>query len=174
MPEKYIIDGYNVIFASGALKETAGGDLEAARTAFISWLEDFSRGREIEIEVVFDAAGTDDPVNRLKRSEHLTVIYTARGQTADSYIEREAYMSKDREIGEVAVVTGDYLQQKIILGTGLLRVTPKEFLAELDEFLSRFEPDLKRHRKKPWRVRLDRRISEKEMKKLENLQKKSL
>ncbi|MBN2168715.1 MAG: NYN domain-containing protein [Actinobacteria bacterium] len=174
MPDKYMIDGYNVIFASGTLKEIADDDLESARACFISWLEEFSSGKEMKIELVFDAAKTSDPVNREERSEHLTVIFTAKGQTADSYIEREAYLSKDRNIGEVAVVTGDYLQQKIVLGTGVLRVTPKEFLAELDEFLSRFEPDMKWHSKKPWRVRLDRRISEKEKKKLDNFRKNSL
>lgn len=162
MPEKYIVDGYNVIFAAGPLGELAHKSLEAARDQFISRLEVFASEREVHLEVVFDAGKTGDPANSEKRGDFLTVTYTAPGQTADSYIEREAYALREQKTGEVAVVTGDYLQQKIVLGTGLLRVTPGEFLADIGDSLDRHENELRQQRLKPWRVKLERRISENE------------
>lgn len=166
MPEKYIIDGYNVIFAGGPLEELARKSLEAARDQFVTRLEVFATEREVCLEVVFDAGRTGDPATSEKRGEFLTVTYTAPGQTADSYIEREAYVIRERKTGDVAVVTGDYLQQKMILGTGLLRVTPREFLADIGESMDRFKDDLSQRRRKPWMVKLERRISENERKAL--------
>ena len=57
------------------------------------------------------------------------MVYTKEKQTADSYIERVTY-----EIAEehtVRVVTSDYQEQLVILGSGGLRVSAREFYSEI-------------------------------------------
>lgn len=59
----------------------------------------------------------------------LTLVYTIRGETADSYIERVvAHLPKYRQ---VRVATSDGLEQSQILSTGAARMTSRELLMEL-------------------------------------------
>ena len=59
----------------------------------------------------------------------VTVVYTKERQTADSYIERTTYEIADNH--SVRVVTSDYQEQLVILGSGGLRVSAREFYAEI-------------------------------------------
>ena len=59
----------------------------------------------------------------------VTVVYTRERQTADAYIERTTYEISDEH--SVRVVTSDYQEQLVILGSGGLRVSAREFYAEI-------------------------------------------
>ncbi|MGN0532313.1 MAG: NYN domain-containing protein, partial [Eubacterium sp.] len=53
-------------------------------------------------------------------------------ETADMYIEKATHQLAKKN-NKVRVVTSDALEQIIILGNGALRVSSKEFLAEIKE-----------------------------------------
>ena len=57
------------------------------------------------------------------------MVYTKEKQTADAYIERVTYEIASEHT--VRVVTSDYQEQLIILGSGGLRVSAREFYAEI-------------------------------------------
>ena len=127
--EYLIIDGYNLIFAWDELRRRAELDLSLARDELIRIACNYSAMRRCRVIVVFDAykrAGADRDLTELGR---VSVIYTKESQTADSYIEKTTYdMAKDCF---VRVVTSDMQEQLVILGNGALRVSPKEFIAEV-------------------------------------------
>jgi predicted RNA-binding protein with PIN domain len=61
------------------------------------------------------------------------VVYTKEAETADAYIERVTYQIAEEHT--VRVVTGDYQEQLIILGSGGLRVSAREFYLEIMDTL---------------------------------------
>ena len=61
----------------------------------------------------------------------VSVVYTKESQTADAFIERTTYEISDEH--SVRVVTSDYQEQLVILGSGGLRVSAREFYAEILE-----------------------------------------
>lgn len=157
MSGKMIVDGYNLIYASDRLRSLLEDDIEAARESLLVELVEYCAREEREMEVVFDAAGTDGAASRESRSDLLTVTFTAGGKTADSYIEGLAYRGK---VGEekTTVVTSDYQQQRIASGAGLLRMSSREFLEEIRDSGERWRAELKARGARRRRVRLDERI----------------
>ncbi|MBQ5413729.1 MAG: NYN domain-containing protein [Schwartzia sp.] len=125
--EHYIIDGYNVIHSWPELERLSKGELAEARDRLIHVMQEYGAYENFDVTIVFDALFTTDEAHEEKRGRHLTVIYTAPGETADSYIERLAYESV-REEREVHVVTSDGAEQSVILGAGAYRLPSRELL----------------------------------------------
>lgn len=128
MGEHLIVDGYNVIFAwSETSDELKKNGLESARNRLINILINHTALTGIETTIVFDAAKTKDSRHEVENTFGLRVIYTIEGETADNLIEK---LSKElSRLGTVYVATSDWLEQRIILGHGAFRLTPKELLS---------------------------------------------
>ncbi len=123
--EHFIVDGYNVINAWPELIALQK-DLSEARDRLIHALAEYGAYEKYDVTVVFDALFTADAEHYEKLSDHLDIIYTGEGETADSYIERLAYDSVRRG-REVHVVTSDGAEQAVILGAGAYRISSLEF-----------------------------------------------
>ena len=84
----YLIDGYNLLFATGRLLPRAGrGALEASRKWLLVEVVRWHGAGASEVTVVFDAAGAP-PGTPAARERHGDVnVLFARGQTADDLIE---------------------------------------------------------------------------------------
>ena len=124
-----IVDGYNFIFANPPLAKLGEMDISLARDTVIRLMCDYTSFRKSKAIVVFDGykrAGSDGSVEEIGG---VTVIYTKEKQTADAYIEKTTYDISDKHT--VRVVTSDMQEQYIILGAGGLRVSCREFWAEL-------------------------------------------
>ena len=128
--EHYIIDGYNVIHAWPELDALAHGELAEARDRLIHVLSEYGAYQKYDVTIVFDALFTNEDVHDEKRGKHLEIVYTAEGETADSYIERLAYESV-RAGREVHVVTSDGAEQSVILGVGAYRLPSRELRREV-------------------------------------------
>lgn len=128
--EHYIIDGYNVIHSWPELERLSKGELAEARDRLLHVLTEYGAYKHFDVTVVFDALFTTDEAHEEKKARHVTVIYTAPGETADSYIERLAYESV-REGREVHVVTSDGAEQSVILGAGAYRLPSRELLKQV-------------------------------------------
>ena len=90
---------------------------------------DYAAYRKCRVIIAFDAYKRRGGEGSVEEIGPVTVVYTKESQTADSYIERTTY-----EIAEehsVRVVTSDYQEQLVILGSGGLRVSAREFYSEI-------------------------------------------
>jgi small GTP-binding protein len=124
-----IIDGYNFIFANDEWRRLAETDISLARDALTRIMCDYSAFRRVRVYIVFDAYKRGGGEGSVERCGDVSVIYTKENQTADSYIEKTAHDLADGH--SVRVVTSDFNEQLIILGVGALRVSAREFYAEL-------------------------------------------
>jgi predicted RNA-binding protein with PIN domain len=129
MKELLIIDGYNVIFSYPEYKKLMKLNPELARARFIEDLVEYRAFQDIDILVVFDATRVDFSVNRRSKILGVGVMFTAKGKTADSVIEKLVFKKSERE--KVTVVTSDYLEQKIVFGKGVWRKTPGELVQDM-------------------------------------------
>lgn len=167
----YIIDGYNVMHADEALTSLMEQDLEAARDSLVRALSDFSASEGVRTELVFDAGRRQGGIASKQAGKWLTVTYTAQGQSADDYIEKLVYSGKQARGSTRIVVTGDYAQQRIVQGAGLLRMSPREFLSKITESKEdlslQIAPEGPRRRK----VRLADTLSDEKKAALERLKK---
>ena len=127
--EKYlIVDGYNIIFAWETLAETAKDDLDAARRRLQDILSSYAGFTKCHLVLVFDSYR--QPGGEKNRSQGIQVVYTQQGQTADQYIQDLA-----AQIGSsytVRVATSDSLVQLSAFRSGVLRMSARELLEEVE------------------------------------------
>ncbi|HIE11880.1 MAG TPA: NYN domain-containing protein [Desulfotomaculum sp.] len=134
MREIIIVDGYNMIFTQAAGKQV---DLAHARERLLNQLLQYAVLAGVEVVVVFDAYRVKGGKEHAENRGGLTVIFTAEGEAADTVIERLCAQLSDRFI--ISVVTADWAEQRLALGYGALRVTPKEFDAEVNAVIQRHQ-----------------------------------
>ena len=128
--EYLLVDGYNVIYASDQLKSLAATDLKAARDSLVDTLINFQGYRKENVILVFDAYRVPGGTEHMEDHSGLTVIYTREAETADQYIEKAAH-----EIGKkyrVTVATSDAIEQVIVMSSGAIRLSARDFWAEIE------------------------------------------
>ena len=130
-PEYLLVDGYNIIFGWEELNKLAKENLELARTRLINILCNYQGFRRCELILVFDAYRVKGNHREIEKEHGITVVYTKEAETADMFIEKTAHqLGKDKR---VRVATSDNVEQIIIMGSGAIRVSASEFLAEVKE-----------------------------------------
>jgi len=125
-----IVDGYNVIYAWDSLKEVAEFSLEKARETLMDLLSNYVAFTKTELTLVFDAYLVKDGTGTDVTHDGYRIVYTRQDQTADAYIEKMMH-----ELGpnyNIQLVTGDKLLQFSAVHSGILRMTAKEFEAEVN------------------------------------------
>lgn len=130
-PEYLLVDGYNIIFGWEELNQLAKENLELARARLINILCNYQGFRRCNLILVFDAYRVKGNHREIEKEHGITVVYTKEAETADMYIEKTAH-----ELGKghrVRVATSDNVEQIIIMGSGAIRVSATEFLAEVNE-----------------------------------------
>ena len=128
-PEYLLVDGYNVIFAWDNLNKLAESSIDGARNALINILCNYQGYKKCEVIVAFDAYKVKGNHREIEKVNNITVVYTKEAETADMYIEKASLDLAKKH--KVRVVTSDALEQVIILGNGALRVSSREFQAEV-------------------------------------------
>ncbi len=143
-PEILIIDGYNLIFAWDFLKSMAEASLEGAREMLMNLLDNYVAYTHADVTLVFDAYNVDTAPDREEARNGYRVVYTARHETADAYIER--MMHEREKTSAIRVVTSDRLIQLSAVHAGVLRLSAREFHeeilrvgAEITAFIRRLE-----------------------------------
>ncbi|MBQ8508437.1 MAG: TetM/TetW/TetO/TetS family tetracycline resistance ribosomal protection protein [Clostridia bacterium] len=124
-----LVDGYNVIFQWDSLKRIAEGNLEHARDQLMDMLSNYVAFTKTEVTLVFDAYGQEDSLAREIQRDGYKVVYTAKNETADAYIERVMH-----ELGpdhDIRVVTSDRLIQLSAVHAGISRMSAREFEIEV-------------------------------------------
>ena len=129
--EYVIVDGYNFLFAISELKAAAESDIARARDVLVRLLCDYTAYTGRRAIVVFDAYRRVGGEGSVEEIGAVRVVYTKEKETADSYIEKATYDRASEHT--VRVVTSDMQEQLVVLGAGGLRVSAREFWAELSE-----------------------------------------
>ncbi|MBN2259452.1 MAG: TetM/TetW/TetO/TetS family tetracycline resistance ribosomal protection protein [Clostridiales bacterium] len=123
--EYLLVDGYNIIFAWPELDELASLDMAAARSKLIDILSSYQSLGKFKIMLVFDAYRVEGRKESLEEYQNIQVVFTAKAQTADQYIEKFAYDHKKKH--QITVATSDGLQQIIVRGAGARLISAREF-----------------------------------------------
>lgn len=127
--EYLLVDGYNVIFSWDSLKKLSQDNIDGARNMLINILCNYQGYKKCEVILVFDAYKVKGNTREVEKINNINVVYTKEAETADMYIEKVSHqLAKNHK---VRVVTSDALEQLIILGSGALRVSSREFLYEV-------------------------------------------
>ena len=123
--EYLIIDGYNVINNWQEFAAIRNADLEHARELLLHHVGEYAAFLGQQAVVVFDAMDVRGP-SEIERIGGVDVVFTAEGETADTWIEHYVYEIR-RDADKIYVVTSDYAEQNVALGFGAVRVSAREF-----------------------------------------------
>lgn len=124
-----IIDGYNFIFANESLQKAANCDVSHARDVVTRMMCDYTSFHRCRAIIVFDAYKRGGGLGSVEECGNVKVVYTKESETADAFIERTTHDLASEH--SVRVVTSDFQEQLMILGSGGLRVSAVEFYGEL-------------------------------------------
>ncbi len=127
--EYLLVDGYNVIFSWDNLKKLSKDNIDGARNALINILCNYQGYKKCRVILVFDAYKVKGSTREVERVNNISIVYTREAETADMYIEKVTHRLAEKH--KVRVVTSDALEQLIILESGALRVSSREFLNEI-------------------------------------------
>ncbi|EST89319.1 NYN domain-containing protein [Vagococcus lutrae] len=127
-----IVDGYNMIGAWPELVKLKNQDkLSDARDLLLFELSNYGKFRGIEIVVVFDAQFVPG-IQQTYQEFELTVVFTKKDETADSYIERVAGEWAARFV-QITVATSDLAEQWLVFSKGALRKSAFELYKDMRE-----------------------------------------
>lgn len=131
MEKLLIVDGYNIIHQNPEYKKIKVDSLELARVKLIEDLANYQSYTGDDIIVVFDAAERQTKNERKGKVLGVDVVFTRKGESADSCIEKLAFKNDSNKT--VMVATSDYHLQRVIFGKGVYRKTPDELANEIEE-----------------------------------------
>ncbi len=126
-----IVDGYNIIFSWPELAQLMEKDLEGAREGLLALLTPLADWETLSVIVVFDAGSTDNLAVEMESKPPLTILYTRKGQSADSIIEELVMqMAEDHS---VTVATGDRAERDLarFLGSSVIDAAQLRGLLEI-------------------------------------------
>ena len=130
--QKYIIvDGYNIVFAWSDLAEIAKDGIDAARRKLCDELSSYAGFTKTRMVVVFDGYKQKGNPGEKTQQNSIQVVYTKEGETADAYI--EALVSQIGNNYQVRVATSDSLVQISSLRSGVLRMSARELMEEVEK-----------------------------------------
>lgn len=105
-PLLILVDGYNVIRNTPGLSAAERRSLEAGREALVQQVRARYRHTPHRVVIVFDGAGDIESIQPVLRMPRGQIVYTRRGETADSAIQRRA-AAEQAEGGSVCVCSDD-------------------------------------------------------------------
>jgi len=98
-----LVDGYNLIRQSDALRRRERQSLEDGREALIAFLAAYKKRKGHDITVVFDGWESGSAMEERDYSLGIHILYSRRGEKADEVIKRIAAHSDE----EIMVVSSD-------------------------------------------------------------------
>lgn len=120
------VDAYNVINSWPNFKNSRDLDFSIVREKLINMIERYVLFNGYKVFLIFDAYNSDSTNERkIDVSDNLSIIYTNKGELADTYIERMVHKMA-RKV-EIIVVTSDCMEQQIIFQRGAYRMSCLEF-----------------------------------------------
>lgn len=125
-----IVDGYNVIFAWDTLRELSEHNIDSARGKLMDILSNYQGYMNCHLIVEFDGYKVKDNKGERFPYDDIEVVYTKEGETADAHIEKLTHEIARKH--KVTVVTSDGLEQIVTMGQGAIRMSSRDFKAEVE------------------------------------------
>ena len=143
--EILIVDGYNMIGAWPELVKLKNQDLiEEASDQLLQALSDYQNYEGNEVWCVFDAQFVPG-ITKEYSKYRVKVIFTAQGETADTYI--EGVVKKLRNVlTEVYVATSDLAEQQLVFSKGAQRISAMELYKDIKRSKKALETESRRFR----------------------------
>ena len=125
-----LVDGYNVIHASAGLKMFFNQNVYTAQARLVEMVCKYCSLENIKSYIVFDAYRRIGGQTKEEVSSMVSVVHTAEGKTADSFIER--FIAKNKSnYSLIYVITSDLAQGMTVLDERIIPLSPKNFLSEI-------------------------------------------
>ena len=151
-----IIDGYNVIYASDALKLYMPDNKERAREALSEFVKAIHSIESVRMVIVFDSSNQNLEVEYPFGDKSFEYIYAPASLTADGVIERLLVRAKNKE--SVTVVSNDNLVREAARANGTLVIRPDDlfdWVAVCNDRLMQISRRQKEHTETPFGNRID-------------------
>ena len=133
---RYIIDGYNLLFARRRPgRPMRPINIEAARTSLLALLARYKAGSGDSLMVFFDGSSDASGFLRRQRVHGIEVVFTYPGATADDEI--KAHLEGIRGRTGVHVVSSDNSLKRFAKRLGVSVVDSQAFLSHLRKALAR-------------------------------------
>jgi uncharacterized protein len=133
-----IVDGYNLIRQSDALRRYERISLEEGRRALVRSLDDYRKLRGHRITVVFDGWEGGSPQEERDRAGGIDIIYSRLGEKADEVIKRLVAAGSE----ETLIVTSDREITTFAARRGKGTIASPEFAARLDQLTTAPSPEV--------------------------------
>lgn len=145
-PVFLLVDGHSVIFAWPELRALHQRNTRQARETLIQQMRQFHDVSPWKVTLVFDGRqGSTPPRNK----GDMVVIYSQKGETADSIIER--LVGTTGQARRIQVVTADGAERETIESLGAYAVTPDWLLDEMQRQNTNFSREIEDvHRRAKW------------------------
>lgn len=146
---KYLlVDGHSVIYQWNNLRSLHHASPAKARETLIRQLQYLHDTSHWLVTLVFDGKQGTQPIRQ--RKGDMVVLYSTKGQTADSIIEKIVGQQKDRST--ILVVTADEAERLTIESFGAFCTSPQWLENELSFNEQAFTQELKRvHERGKWK-----------------------
>jgi predicted RNA-binding protein with PIN domain len=153
-----VVDGYNLIHSQPRLAVLLEESQEAAREALVTELVPLAGPDHYDlVMLVFDAAGSRQSQPSVEEHHGITVVFTRRNQSADSFIEAVAkHLALE---GEVVVATNDRALRDVSTGFGARALNADSLMEGAEEAREETRREMGRM-KRDSRSRLEDRIGE--------------
>ncbi|MFL6515314.1 MAG: NYN domain-containing protein [Chthoniobacterales bacterium] len=135
-PSYLIVDGHSVIFAWSDLRKLHQRRTVLARDALAKRLRDYQDWTGVRVVLVFDGAG--EKISAHSDPHDIQVIYSRKGQTADSIVERLS--AKYTPDFDVTVATSDLLERQTVTAFGASSISPQMLHEMLGEAVNSDRP----------------------------------
>lgn len=123
--KRYILlDGYNIIYASDALKHLMPNNKIRARESLAEMVQSIHSVEDVHIIIVFDSSNNAVEVEYPFRDKTFEFVFAPKSLTADGVIERILVRIKNRE--QVSVVSNDNLVREATRSNGAAALRPQD------------------------------------------------
>ncbi|WP_315370221.1 NYN domain-containing protein [Oribacterium sinus] len=141
--KKFLVDGYNFLFAKEEWKALAQTDLMAGREQILPLLSEYAAYHDVDLYLIFDAYRVkSNPGKTLQLDPRMQVIFTKEGESADFALSKMANDFSQSGYPVVVVSSDQAVQIQGFSGKGAIVYSSKEFAFQVEEMKKRISDSL--------------------------------
>ena len=141
--KKFLVDGYNFLFAKEEWKALAQMDLMAGREQILPLLSEYAAYHDVDLYLIFDAYRVkSNPGKTLQLDSRMQVIFTKEGESADFALSKMANDFSQSGYPVVVVSSDQAVQIQGFSGKGAIVYSSKEFALQVEDMKKRISDSL--------------------------------
>lgn len=141
--KKFLVDGYNFLFAKDEWKALAQTDLMAGREQILPLLSEYAAYHDVDLYLIFDAYRVkSNPGKTLQLDSRMQVIFTKEGESADFALSKMANDFSQSGYPVVVVSSDQAVQIQGFSGKGAIVYSSKEFALQVEDMKKRISGSL--------------------------------